>query len=104
MVGWHGKRIFDVTLVLASAIVWLPMVALLAAIVLITSGRPVIFSQKRVGLNNRTFTVYKLRTMSISAPVPENAMFASWTYREDARSQKQVDCCVAGGWMNCRNS
>lgn len=40
------------------------MVALVTAfLVLISVGRPVIFQQQRVGLNNQPFTIYKFRTM-----------------------------------------
>jgi lipopolysaccharide/colanic/teichoic acid biosynthesis glycosyltransferase len=44
-----------------------PIIALSALIIRLTSKGPVIYSQERVGLGGRTFTLYKLRTMRIGA-------------------------------------
>jgi len=41
----------------------LPLQAAIALAVLLTSGPPVIFRQKRIGKNGRIFTLYKFRTM-----------------------------------------
>lgn len=57
------KRIFDVvgaTLILL--VVAAPM-AVLAGLVRLTSPGPATFTQQRIGLNGRPFTLYKLRTM-----------------------------------------
>jgi lipopolysaccharide/colanic/teichoic acid biosynthesis glycosyltransferase len=40
-----------------------PVLALAAAAVLVTSGRPVLFRQERVGLGGKRFRILKLRTM-----------------------------------------
>ncbi len=58
-----GKRAFDLLAVLATAIVWVPLSAVIAIAVLIGSGRPVIFKQVRVGRHGQPFTLYKFRTM-----------------------------------------
>ncbi len=61
------KRVFDVTLaVLAMAMAALPL-ALVALLVKLTSRGPAIFKQVRCGLNGRTFTFYKLRSMCLDA-------------------------------------
>lgn len=57
-----GKRVLDVTLVVLSLPVVLPVVALLALIVALSGGNP-IYVQDRVGLGGRTFRMFKLRTM-----------------------------------------
>lgn len=41
-----------------------PALAILASLVLATMGRPVIFRQRRTGLRDAEFTIYKLRTMT----------------------------------------
>jgi lipopolysaccharide/colanic/teichoic acid biosynthesis glycosyltransferase len=57
------RRSLDVVLGLAGAIVSAPFVALLALLIrLETPGHP-IYTQTRVGLDGRTFAIYKLRTM-----------------------------------------
>ena len=57
------KRLFDFVFSAAALIVLSPLLALLCLFVLISDGRPVLFRQKRVGKDNKLFTIYKLRTM-----------------------------------------
>ncbi|MFI9766630.1 sugar transferase [Streptomyces sp. NPDC052415] len=59
----RARRALDVTLALALLIVLAPVLALLALLVAATSGRPVLFRQRRVGQGGREFTLYKFRTM-----------------------------------------
>jgi len=48
-----------------------PLMLAAAAAIALTSGPPVIFRQRRVGLRGRTFVLYKLRTMQGSAAGPQ---------------------------------
>ena len=57
------KRLFDVALVLVTAVAWLPLLAIVALAVLATLGRPVLFAQQRPGLHGRSFRLVKFRTM-----------------------------------------
>jgi lipopolysaccharide/colanic/teichoic acid biosynthesis glycosyltransferase len=58
------KRALDLLLVLLAAPIVAPVLALLALAVLLTDGRPVFFTQTRVGRGRRLFRVFKLRTMT----------------------------------------
>jgi len=58
------KRWMDVLLVLGSAPLWLPVMGLVALLVRIFLGTPVIFSQQRAGLGEQLFTIRKFRTMT----------------------------------------
>ena len=58
------KRILDIVLTLLAAPIWLPLMALAAAAVAASMGRPVLFSQERAGRGGRVFRLAKLRTMS----------------------------------------
>jgi lipopolysaccharide/colanic/teichoic acid biosynthesis glycosyltransferase len=58
------KRLFDLVFALAASLLLSPVLLAIAALVAITAGRPVIFSQERIGLHGRPFTIYKFRTMS----------------------------------------
>lgn len=59
-----GKRLLDVTLASAALLLLLPFIGLLALLVRSRLGAPVLFRQRRPGLNGRIFTIYKFRTMT----------------------------------------
>lgn len=58
------KRLIDVTLVLISAPLWVPLLALLALLVRVVLGSPVFFTQVRPGLAGRPFRLIKFRSMT----------------------------------------
>lgn len=58
-----GKRLLDLLLAAAGLTVTMPLFLVVAIVILCTSGRPVLFSQDRVGLQGRPFRVFKFRTM-----------------------------------------
>lgn len=59
-----GKRLLDVALASAALLLLLPFIGLLALLVRTRLGTPVLFRQRRPGLNGRIFTIYKFRTMT----------------------------------------
>lgn len=91
-----GKRFVDVLLVLGSATVALPLIAILAALVWLDGGAP-FFTQKRVGRNGRVFTIWKLRTMvadaehRLAAYLAENpAARAEWESTQKLKDDPRV--------------
>jgi exopolysaccharide biosynthesis polyprenyl glycosylphosphotransferase len=67
--GWRAsaKRAFDVTVALAALVLAAPVLAVAALAVKLDSAGPVLFRQRRVGRNGRSFHVLKLRTMVVGA-------------------------------------
>ena len=64
------KRAFDVAGALAGLVFFaLPMAAITLAIVL-TDGRPILFTQERLGRARRPFTILKFRSMRDGAVTP----------------------------------
>ncbi len=57
------KRAVDVTLSAAGLVVLSPVMAALAAVILVEDGMPVLFRQERAGLDGEPFTILKFRTM-----------------------------------------
>ena len=57
------KRSFDLLFSFTVMMVLSPVFLLIAIAVLISSGWPVFYSQKRIGLNGRSFKFYKFRSM-----------------------------------------
>lgn len=61
------KRAIDLLVAASALIVLAPLGILVAVSILLRDGRPVLFAQPRVGLNGRTFILWKFRTMVIDA-------------------------------------
>jgi len=57
------KRAFDLLLGLLAFPIIFPVICLVALIISLDDGPPIIFRQKRVGANGRLFDIYKFRTM-----------------------------------------
>lgn len=65
--GWYlrwGKRLIDLTLASSAIILLSPMLALIAVLVLLKQGRPVLFWHVRPGLHGQPFKLVKFRTMT----------------------------------------
>lgn len=60
------KRVLDLALVLITAPLWLPVIAL-GALLIATDGHSPFYSQDRVGRGGRVFRLWKLRTMVVNA-------------------------------------
>jgi putative colanic acid biosynthesis UDP-glucose lipid carrier transferase len=68
---FHGfrpvaKRIMDIVVASLALMTLAPMLLLVAAAVRVTSRGPVIYRQRRYGLDGREITIYKFRTMRVT--------------------------------------
>jgi exopolysaccharide biosynthesis polyprenyl glycosylphosphotransferase len=61
------KRALDIALSAVATVLLSPLLAVTALVIRVTSPGPVIFRQTRCGLNGRTFTCYKFRSMVADA-------------------------------------
>jgi len=68
--GSRARRFFDISLVLASIPILLPLLICIGLAVFISSGAPILFRQTRVGRSGCLFTIYKFRTMQHSGQTP----------------------------------
>lgn len=62
------KRLMDVGISLAAAVILAPVYIGLAAAIRLDSPGPVLFRQKRVGIHKKYFYILKFRTMRIDTP------------------------------------
>ncbi len=60
----YGKRLMDIVLSLCAIVLLSPLMLVIALLVRIKLGSPVIFKQDRPGLNEKILTLYKFRTMT----------------------------------------
>jgi lipopolysaccharide/colanic/teichoic acid biosynthesis glycosyltransferase len=63
--GW--KSALDITCILLSLPVWLPVMTLVVLWVAVTSPGPIFYRQPRVGFKGRRFMLVKFRTMKVNA-------------------------------------
>ena len=63
--GWGrvAKLIFDIVLSLVAVIITSPLLLITALVILIETGRPVIYFNERVGIRGNKFFTYKFRSM-----------------------------------------
>ena len=61
------KRIIDILIALPALILLLPFFVFVAVCIKVTSPGPIFFVQKRLGINKRTFNLYKFRSMVTNA-------------------------------------
>jgi putative colanic acid biosysnthesis UDP-glucose lipid carrier transferase len=66
--GYRGvvKRVTDIALAASILIVALPLMLALALMVRLSSPGPIIFAQRRYGLDGREITIWKFRTMTVA--------------------------------------
>jgi exopolysaccharide biosynthesis polyprenyl glycosylphosphotransferase len=57
------KRSFDMVFALLALVVLSPVYLVISLLIFFTSGRPVFYSQKRVGIDGKVFNFYKFRSM-----------------------------------------
>ncbi|MEM1430340.1 MAG: sugar transferase [Pseudomonadota bacterium] len=91
-----GKRFLDIVLVCASAIVVVPLVAVLAVLVALDGGSP-LYRQERIGQSGRRFQLLKLRTMipdaeeALSRMLRDDpALAAEWNATQKLRHDPRV--------------
>ncbi len=83
------KRILDIVGSLALLVATAPILLVAGLLVRWSSPGPVMFTQRRVGLNGRLFTIYKLRTMHRESP--------SYAFHPDTPSDERVT--RVGRWL-----
>ena len=79
------KRLFDLVVAGTASLVLLPVFAVVAAAVAVSSGRPVIYRSARLGLRGRTFLMLKFRTMRVGAADLRNADGSTYSGADDPR-------------------
>ena len=79
------KRIVDIVGSVFAIVLVSPIMLITAIAIKVSSKGPVFFSQERVGLHNKSFKMYKFRSMCEEAPEREKE---KWTTRDDPRVTK----------------
>ena len=83
--NWVVKRVVDIIGSLVALVIFSPVMLIAAIVIKCSDEGPVIFKQERVGLHNKTFQMYKFRTMAVQKPQEESK---AWTVKNDPRVTK----------------
>lgn len=83
--NWFAKRVVDIFGSLVAIILFSPLMLFAVIAIKCTSPGPLIFKQERVGLHNKSFQMYKFRTMEQQEPSQEQK---AWTVKDDPRVTK----------------
>jgi len=78
------SRILDIFLSLAALVIGLPLFIIAAIAIKIEDRGPILYRQTRLGIDGKTFTIYKMRSMKIDAEEKS----ARWAKAEDGRVTK----------------
>jgi undecaprenyl-phosphate glucose phosphotransferase len=89
-----GKRVLDTALATCALIVLSPLLLAVAVAILVTTGRPIFYSQERVGQGGRLFRIIKFRSMRTDA---ESVTGPIWASNHDSR------CTRIGEWLRHTN-
>ncbi len=69
--SYRGKRLFDLILLSISNVLLFPLLLLavvtLSILIKLEDRGPVLYTQKRIGLNGKVFNLYKFRSMKVNA-------------------------------------
>ncbi len=82
--GWSSfaKRAIDIALSAAGMVVLLPFLPILAVLIWIEDRGPIFYSQERMGLDGKSFMIWKFRSMRVNA---ESTTGPVWAIRGDDR-------------------
>jgi len=84
MTGWMSlvKRTLDVAISAGALVVLSPLLAVIAAAIRLSDGGPVLYRQRRMGLDGRPFDILKFRSMRVGA---EEDTGPTWAQPDDPR-------------------
>ncbi len=96
--SWHpgraAKRLLDFVGALAGLIALSPFLAGVVLAIWLTSGRPIFYTQTRIGRGGRPFPIWKFRSMRLDAEASSGPIWASF---HDDR------CTPIGEWLRRTN-
>jgi lipopolysaccharide/colanic/teichoic acid biosynthesis glycosyltransferase len=84
--GW--KSALDITCILLSLPIWLPLMILFMLVTRIASPGPIFYRQERIGLGGRHFFIWKFRTMKLSAETQSHERYFHELMRADCPMTK----------------
>jgi len=88
--NYRGKRLFDVIFSLLFLIVFLPLMGLVAIVLRIFQGGPIFYYKRMIGFNEKSFNMFKFRTMVNNADDREITVFERRSLREKPDNDSRI--------------
>jgi exopolysaccharide biosynthesis polyprenyl glycosylphosphotransferase len=92
--GRFGKRLVDIVGAAIGLLLLTPLFLTVATLILLTSGRPIFYTQDRIGQGGRRFRIVKFRSMRLDAETQTGPI---WAENHDKR------CTRIGDWLRHSN-
>lgn len=89
-----AKRLLDITAAGLGLLLLSPLLLVVVALIWLSSGRPIFYTQERIGRGGRRFRIWKFRSMRIDAERETGPIFAT---NHDTR------CTRIGDWLRHTN-
>lgn len=86
------KSVLDITLIMLTLPLWLPLMLAIMLVTRLSSPGPIFYRQERIGLGGRTFSMWKFRTMKMSAETQSHERYLEDLIRNNKRLTK-LDAC-----------
>ncbi|MCH9647506.1 MAG: undecaprenyl-phosphate glucose phosphotransferase [Deltaproteobacteria bacterium] len=82
--GWYSmaKRAMDIALASLAMLALLPFLPFVALVIWLEDRGPIFYSQERMGLDGKSFMIYKLRSMKVNAEASTGPV---WAVKDDPR-------------------
>jgi lipopolysaccharide/colanic/teichoic acid biosynthesis glycosyltransferase len=90
------KRLFDLTCIALAFLFVLPLFFLLSIILYFLNGKPVFYSQERVGQNGKKFNIFKFRTIKLSSGIGHKALDGGSVWAKKPQPEELV---LMGRWL-----
>ena len=84
----HWKRVLDLTLIVLTYPIWLPLMLVVMAAIKLSSPGPIFYRQERVGFRGRTFMIFKFRSMKVHAQTSWHERYFQRLIRDGAPMTK----------------
>jgi exopolysaccharide biosynthesis polyprenyl glycosylphosphotransferase len=93
-VGRIAKRTLDASVAALAILILSPLLLGVVLLILLTTGRPIFYTQIRIGRGGRPFAIWKFRSMRVDAESETGPIWASY---HDTR------CTGVGDWLRRTN-
>jgi lipopolysaccharide/colanic/teichoic acid biosynthesis glycosyltransferase len=82
------KRLLDLTCILVSLPLWLPVLIVVSIWIKLVSPGPLFFYQERIGYKGRRFTIFKFRTMEVNVETQSHELHLQHLINSDCPMTK----------------